>query len=516
MSAKSSTTHRPERRKAVPIALAIVLCAGVGLAKEPAADGKPVPGQAPALTLLKQNCLRCHNEEKRKGGLLITTREGLLEGGDIDAAIVPGKPDESFLIESLAEDADPHMPPKEQFKPEQIEALRKWIADGAPWDDELWASIPETAPRAAFTMGTLPASYRPVLALAISPDGKKLAAGHGARIAVFDLLPEKDAKEPTPKIANFLEGHSDVVQSLAWSADGKTLASGGFQKLILWDLATVKARATVTDVFEGRITALTFTEDGKTLIAADSLGQAPADIVLIDPTTAKSTQRFRAHNDSIFDLALSPDQKLLASASADKLVKVWDWQAQKLNRTLEGHTGYALTAAFSPESDRIATSGDDEVIKVWRLDNGKQISSFGTQTTGPITDLQWRTDSAKLEQQEKEKDQEKKKAINTDRIFSINEEGRPRVFTDLVEHKGGEQRSAGAKEKALDVSEEELTAMIVTADQQLIAGSTSGKLLIWDSAGKVKSNLDIPESLPKTEPAPAPAPEKNPKEVAKK
>lgn len=497
------------------IALAIVMGSGVGVAKDPPPEGKAVPGQAPALTLLKQNCLRCHNEEKRKGGLLITTREGLLAGGDIDAAIVPGKPDESFLIETLAEDADPHMPPKDQLKPEQIEALVKWISDGAPWDDKLWASIPETAPRAAFTMGTLPGSYRPVLALAISPDGKKLAAGHGARIALFDLVVEKDAKEPTPKLSAFLEGHSDVVQSLAWSADGKTLASGGFQKLILWDLATSKARATLTDVFEGRITALTFTDDGKTLIAADSLGQAPADIVLIDPATAKSTKRFRAHNDSIFDLALSPDQKLLASASADKLVKVWDWKSQKLIRTLEGHTGYALTAAFSPESDRLATSGDDETVKIWRLDNGKQTASFGSQTTGPITDLQWRSDSAKLEQREKEKDQEKKKAINTDRIFSINEEGRPRVFTDLVEHEG-EQRSAGAKEKALDVSEEELTAMIITADQHLIAGSTSGRLLLWDSAGKVKANLEIPESLPKPEPPPAPAPEKDPKEVAKK
>ena len=47
------------------------------------------------------------NEEKRKGDLLITNREALLKGGDIAPAVVPGKPDESFLIETLAEDADP-------------------------------------------------------------------------------------------------------------------------------------------------------------------------------------------------------------------------------------------------------------------------------------------------------------------------------------------------------------------------------------------------------------------------
>ncbi len=509
MSAKLLKTHLPNPAGALAIAIALVLCADVGLAKPPVPEGKPVPGQTPALTLLKQNCLRCHNEEKRKGDLLITTREALLKGGDIAPAVVPGKPDESFLIETLAEDADPHMPPKDQFKPEQIAALRQWITDGAPFDEQLWASIPETAPRTDFKMGTLPASYRPVLAVALSPDGKRAAAGHGSRVALFDLITEKDAKFPTPQLSQILAGHSDVVQSLAWSADGKTLASGGFKKLILWDLATNKARNTITAGFDGRITALAFTGDDKTLVAADSLAHAPADIVLIDAASAKPGKRFRAHNDSIFDLAISPDQNLLATASADKLVKVWDLKTQKLNRTFEGHTGYALTAAFSPESDRIATSGDDQVVKVWRLANGKQISSFGTQTTGPITDLQWRFDEAKQKQKADEKDEEKKKAINTDRIFSINEEGRPRVFTDLVEHEG-EQRSAGAKEKALDVSSEELTAMALTADQHLIAGSSSGKLLLWDNAGKVKATVEIPEALPKPAPTPTPAPKSVP------
>jgi len=521
MSAKLSKTRLPDPAGVLAITLAIVVCAETGLAKPPVAEGKPVPGQTPALTLLKQNCLSCHNEEKRKGDLLITTRDALLKGGDIAPAVVPGNPDDSFLIETLAEDADPHMPPKGQLTPEQIEAIRKWIIDGAAFDEKLWASIPETAPRSKFKMGTLPASYRPVLAVALSPDGKQAAAGHGARIALFDLITEKDAKFPTPKLKQILTGHSDAVQSIAWSSDGKTLASGGFKKIILWDIAGKKARATVTGGFDGRITALAFTGDGKTLIAADSLAHAPADIVFVDAATAKPAKRFRAHSDSIFDIAISPDQKLLATASADKLVRVWDLKTQKLNRTFEGHTGYALTAAFSPGSDRIATSGDDQVIKVWRLANGKQISSFGSQTTGPISDLQWRIDTARQKQKAEEKDEEKKQAINTDRIFSINEEGRPRVFTDLVEHQG-EQRSAGAKEKALDVSSEELTAMALSADQHLIAGSSSGKLLLWDSDGKLKATVEIPDALPKPAPPPAPTPKPKqaskpePKEVAKK
>ena len=49
--------------------------------------------------IFASRCLACHKGEHPKGGLSLTTRAGLLKGGESGAAIVPGKPDESMLIE---------------------------------------------------------------------------------------------------------------------------------------------------------------------------------------------------------------------------------------------------------------------------------------------------------------------------------------------------------------------------------------------------------------------------------
>lgn len=83
--------------------------------------------------LLAEQCYRCHGE-KVKGGLDMKDRVNLLKGGDSEfPAVVPGKPDESFLIELVTADPDDdRMPPKgDGLDEKQVAALKKWIAEGA-------------------------------------------------------------------------------------------------------------------------------------------------------------------------------------------------------------------------------------------------------------------------------------------------------------------------------------------------------------------------------------------------
>ena len=84
--------------------------------------------------VLVQHCYRCHSQEsgKSKGGLLLDSRIGWQVGGDSGAAIVPGKPDESLLIEAISRSGvTSEMPPKSSLSAEVIRDFRKWIADGA-------------------------------------------------------------------------------------------------------------------------------------------------------------------------------------------------------------------------------------------------------------------------------------------------------------------------------------------------------------------------------------------------
>ena len=78
---------------------------------------------AEPLAIIRDNCISCHSEEKRKGGLLLSTRQGILKGGETGKAINLEKPEESLLIKLLQKDADPHMPPKKQLSKTDISSL---------------------------------------------------------------------------------------------------------------------------------------------------------------------------------------------------------------------------------------------------------------------------------------------------------------------------------------------------------------------------------------------------------
>jgi mono/diheme cytochrome c family protein len=96
----------------------------------------PDPAASPtarAQAVLDQHCVKCHGPLEEKAGLFLDTPEAALAGSENGPVIVPGRPDESLLIQVLAPDADPHMPPKKQLAEAETAALRDWVVHlGAP------------------------------------------------------------------------------------------------------------------------------------------------------------------------------------------------------------------------------------------------------------------------------------------------------------------------------------------------------------------------------------------------
>jgi hypothetical protein len=87
--------------------------------------------------ILEQRCLRCHGEHEPKGKLSLATRADALRGGESGAAIEPVKPAESLLLEMVG-GKTPAMPAEgEPLTADELAALEKWIAAGAPWPGEL-------------------------------------------------------------------------------------------------------------------------------------------------------------------------------------------------------------------------------------------------------------------------------------------------------------------------------------------------------------------------------------------
>ena len=113
--------------------------------QKPPANGNgdtPAPAASEFVSIvqpiLEETCKGCHNPDKQKGELILTTIEGIQKGGENGAVIVPGKPDESPLVThcELPLDHDDHMPPPKKPQPtaDQVRALRTWVQNGAKFD----------------------------------------------------------------------------------------------------------------------------------------------------------------------------------------------------------------------------------------------------------------------------------------------------------------------------------------------------------------------------------------------
>ena len=85
--------------------------------------------------VLAGTCLKCHGVSTHKGGLRLDSRDAALKGGDSGAAVVPGNPDASPMIEAINY-RGLEMPPTGKLKPREIQALVEWVKMGAPWPND--------------------------------------------------------------------------------------------------------------------------------------------------------------------------------------------------------------------------------------------------------------------------------------------------------------------------------------------------------------------------------------------
>jgi hypothetical protein len=88
--------------------------------------------EAKVRPILAENCFKCHGPAKQKGGLRLDSRAGVLEGGENGPAVVPGRRDESLLVEAIHYEGL-EMPPGGKLDQEKLAILTRWVEMGAPW-----------------------------------------------------------------------------------------------------------------------------------------------------------------------------------------------------------------------------------------------------------------------------------------------------------------------------------------------------------------------------------------------
>lgn len=135
------------------------------------------------------------------------------------------------------------------------------------------------------------------------------------------------------------------MNCVRWSNSGKYLCSGGDDRvIIIWKLVSK---------YSGNLSSSSFQNSafGKT-----NLEQW------------KTSSMLRSHTGDILDLAWSPGDRYLASASVDNTVIVWDAQNfPQIVTTLKGHNSLVKGVTWDPVGKYLASQSDDKTLKIWRV-----------------------------------------------------------------------------------------------------------------------------------------------------
>src|SRR5262245_37831588 len=342
--------------------------------------------------VFRKHCVTCHNQDRARGDLNLSSLDGIKAGSSSGAAVVPRKPDESPIYLSAAHVEDPKMPPNSPKIPQrELDLVRRWIEGGlaersAVASHSTFATSPPSAAVAssstvkpmamnAFASVEPLARSAPITALAISPTAPLVAVSGRKQVVLFEGASEKPAKALA-----FPEGD---VFALQFSRDGSLLLAGGgvggmSGKVVAFAVATGQRVFEVGD--ESDVVLALATSPDSSLVA---LGGPGRNVKVFRATDGQLVTTLRKHTDWILSLVYSPDGLLLASSDRFGTVQVWEAASGKEFHTLRGHVGPVHALAWSADTDRLLTAGEDGKLRFWNMHDGTQASQWDGDV-GPI------------------------------------------------------------------------------------------------------------------------------------
>ncbi|WP_250121181.1 caspase family protein [Chroococcidiopsis sp. CCMEE 29] len=86
------------------------------------------------------------------------------------------------------------------------------------------------------------------------------------------------------------------------------------------------------------------------------------------------------HLDTVWSVAISPDEQTIVSGSGDKTIKIWNLNTGKLLRTLSGHKDTVRSVAISLDGQTIVSGSGDKTVKIWNLNTGKLLRTLSGHT----------------------------------------------------------------------------------------------------------------------------------------
>jgi WD40 repeat protein len=219
--------------------------------------------------------------------------------------------------------------------------------------------------------------------IAVSPDGRYLAASAGSTIQVWQVDSGKQLhalKLPAPDAGRI--GFGSQVRSLAFSSDGKKLLAGlAGGPVAAWDLVSGKAEATKE---AGQKTA----PSGTTVVSPDgkyaawceiNLMQQSTAIKVKDLTTGQEVANIKGAAVDGRNLTFTPDGKTLAwtQLAGIQLLEIGKDAEPRTLGKVEQRFRPIASVNFAPDGQTVALSTSQRTIELWDLKTGKLLREFG-------------------------------------------------------------------------------------------------------------------------------------------
>jgi mono/diheme cytochrome c family protein len=317
--------------------------------------------------VFESKCFSCHNPDKAKGGLDLTTYGAAMAGSSSGEIAVAGDPGGSTLYSVITHSAEPFMPPKgEKLDDASIETVARWLSGGLL---ESATSKAREAKKSPLAMALDGAPGK--------PDGPPPMPGDGLPL------------EPVVATAA-----ANVVADLATSPWAPVVAATGQKQVLLYHAETLELLG-VLAYPEGFPQSLAFSRSGKLLVAGGGRHGKSGNVVAWDIATGERALEAGAEFDAVLAADLNPSQTRLALGSTGKKVKLIDLATGDVTKTIDKHTEWITAVAFSPDGTYLATADRNGGLFVWEAETGNEIHTLEGHPNG-ITDLAWRADSAVL------------------------------------------------------------------------------------------------------------------------
>jgi hypothetical protein len=344
------------------------------------------------LPIFRNACLNCHNPDKKKAGLDLSTYQGALQGSENGKVVRSGDGSGSLLLKCVLQTEDPKMPPKgDKLSDGEIAIVRKWIdsqlletaggkAVAVTANNVQVAVVSLTRPEGPAPMPReLPldpvvhtAKANSLTALGASPWAPLVALGGQKQIVLFNT----ETLEPLG-VLPFPEGFPTIIR---FSRNGQLILTGGGRggksgKVVIWKVETGERIAAVGQEFD-QVLAADLSADQQFV----ALG-GPAKLVKIYATKdGRLVHSIKKHTDWVTALSFSPDGKLLASGDRNGGVIVWEAAKGKEFNVLAGHKGAVTGVSFM--TGVVASASEDATIKLWDANLGREIKSWSGHKGG--------------------------------------------------------------------------------------------------------------------------------------